>query len=134
MQHQIVNNTTITNKEQEPVNNLSKMDRELLSKLDGVMESELSNSDLSIDYLASELNFSRSTFYRKIKTLTGISPNDYIRVYKVKRAAELIKSGDYTLSEIGDMTGFSTQSYFSAMFKKYYNMTPSEYKNNKSPN
>ncbi len=110
------------------------MDRELLSKLDGVMESELSNSDLSIDYLASELNFSRSTFYRKIKTLTGISPNDYIRVYKVKRAAELIKSGDYTLSEIGDMTGFSTQSYFSAMFKKYYNMTPSEYKNNKSSN
>jgi len=134
MQHQIVNSTPITNKKEEPVNNLSKMDRELLSKLDGVMESELSNSDLSIDYLASELNFSRSTFYRKIKTLTGISPNDYIRVYKVKRAAELIKSGDYTLSEIGDMTGFSTQSYFSAMFKKYYNMTPSEYKNNKSSN
>jgi DNA-binding response OmpR family regulator len=131
IQHLIIDDTPPSGETEMTKNNLNKMDRELLLKLDEIMESGLSNSDLSIDDLASELNFSRSTFYRKIKTLIGISPNDYIRVYKVKRAAKLIESGDYSLSEVADMTGFSTQSYFSAMFKKHFDMTPSEYRNSK---
>jgi signal transduction histidine kinase/DNA-binding response OmpR family regulator len=129
MQHIITDVRSAALKTSESKNHLSKMDEELLQKLDNRIEAELANPELSIDVLSSELNFSRSTFYRKIKSLTGLSPNDYIRVYKVKRAAQLIESGNYFLSEIGDMTGFSTQSYFSAIFKKHYGMTPTEYKN-----
>jgi len=129
MQHIIIDVCSATPKISEFQNHLTKMDEELLQKLNNQIEAELGNPELSIDVLSSKLNFSRSTFYRKIKSLTGLSPNDYIRVYKVKRAAQLIESGDYFLSEIGDMTGFSTQSYFSAIFKKHYGMTPTEYKN-----
>ncbi|NLI36382.1 MAG: response regulator [Bacteroidales bacterium] len=131
MQHMLVENQLHSKGIKEGTIHLNKLDRELLEKLDKKIDIELSNSDLSVDELAGELYFSRSTFYRKVKNLTGFSPNDYVRVYRVKKAAEFIQDGDYNLSEIADMTGFSTQSYFSSMFKKYYGLTPSEYKLNK---
>ena len=136
MQHLFVENKLAlnnvhSNTKDEAVAHLTKMDQKLLERLDEKVELELNNSELSVDELASELNFSRSTFYRKVKNLTGFSPNDYVRIYRVKKAAEFIQDGDYNLSEIADMTGFSTQSYFSSMFKKYYGLTPSEYKLNK---
>ena len=107
---------------------LNDADRELLAHLDEKIKAELNNSELSVDVLASELNFSHSTFYRKIKSLTGLSPNDYVRMYRLKAAAKFIESGSLNLAEIANKTGFGTQSYFSALFKKYYGMTPSEYK------
>jgi AraC-like DNA-binding protein len=131
IQHMIIDNNTF---EQEEIrSHLGKMDRELLRDFDKKIEAELSNPEFSIDDLAIEMNLSRSTFYRKIKTLTGLSPNDFIRVYRVKRAAELIEGGNYTLSEISDMTGFNTQSYFSYMFKKHFGVTPSEYRSSLFP-
>lgn len=130
MQHLIADCGQADNsvEKKEAVAHLSKIDRELLTHLDEKIEAELNNSELAVDDLACELNLSRSTFYRKIKSLTGCSPNDYIRVYRVKKAAQLIENDEYNLAEIADMTGFGTQSYFSAIFKKHFGMTPSEYK------
>jgi signal transduction histidine kinase/DNA-binding response OmpR family regulator/ligand-binding sensor domain-containing protein len=108
---------------------LRDIDARLLEQFNAKIEAKLEDADFSIDEIAAELNFKRSTFYRKIKGLTGQSPNDYILVYRVKRAVQLIRSGEYSLYEVSDMTGFSSQSYFSVIFKKFVGMTPSDYKN-----
>lgn len=131
VENKLALNNVDTNTKDEAIAHLSMMDQRLLERLDEKVEIELSNSELSVDELAEELNLSRSTFYRKIKSLTGFSPNDYVRIYRVKKAAEFIETAEYNLSEIADMTGFGTQSYFSAIFKKHFGMTPSEYKLNK---
>ena len=126
MQHILVDKSKEDRK--AVLESLNDADRALLQHLDEKIKAELNDSELSVDVLASELNFSHSTFYRKIKGLTGLSPNDYVRMYRLRAAAKFIESGSYTLAEIANKTGFGTQSYFSALFKKYYGMTPSEYK------
>ena len=126
MQHIIVDKSR--DERSAALERLNDADRQLLEHLDEKIKAELNNSELSVDVLASELNFSHSTFYRKIKSLTGLSPNDYVRMYRLRAAAKFIESGSFNLAEIANKTGFGTQSYFSALFKKYYGMTPSEYK------
>lgn len=69
----------------------------------------------------------RTKFYYKVKGLTGENPSVFFKTYKLNRAAKLIKEGKYTISEIADMTGFSTLSHFSTSFKKQFGATPSEY-------
>lgn len=113
-----------------PQKHVSKADQELMQRLDASIDADLTNSNLSINELAAGLNLSRSTLYRRIKTITGDSPNEYIRFYRVQKAAKMIEEDRYTLSEISDLAGFGTQSYFSSTFKKYLGTTPSEYKAN----
>ena len=98
-----------------------------MERLHAQMQRGLNDPDLNINGLAAELNFSRTTFYRKVKALTGMAPNDYLKHYRLQRAAELILSGEYSISEVADMTGFCTHSYFSAMFKKEFGVLPREY-------
>lgn len=104
-------------------------DKKLLDKLNQMIEAELCNSDLSLDELTKAMNLSASTFYRKIKSLTGLSPNEYVRHYRLRSAARMIDQGNLNISEVAFRSGFGTLSYFSSMFKKHYGMTPSEYKN-----
>lgn len=111
---------------------LSEMDKELLQKLNAQIDENIDNCEMMIDDLAAELNFSRSKFYRKLKSITGLSPNDYLKVYRIKKSAILIETDKYTFSEIADMTGFNTHSHFSASFKIHFGITPSEYKRNLS--
>ena len=66
------------------------------------------------------LKISRTKFYYKVKGLTGENPSVFFKTYKLNRAAKLIKEGKYTISEIADMTGFSTLSHFSTSFKKQF--------------
>lgn len=106
---------------------LNKQDQQFIERLHTLMEKGMSNPELNINVLATELNFSRTTFYRKVKALTGMAPNDYLKHYRLQRAAELILSGEYSISEVADMAGFCTHSYFSAMFKKEFGVLPREY-------
>ena len=92
-----------------------------------LMEEELSNSELDVTRITKLLLISRTKLYYKIKGLTGETPSNFFRTYKLNRAAELLKSGKYTVSEISDKCGFSTQSHFSVVFKKHFGVTPSEY-------
>ena len=92
------------------------------------MGEELSNTELDTVRLAESLKISRSKFYYKVKGLTGENPGSFFRTYKLNRAAQLISEGRYTLSEIADMTGFSTPSHFTRCFKKQFGVVPSEYK------
>ena len=106
---------------------LNRYDQLFMDKLSNLLETNLSDPDLTIDYLAQELGFSRTAFYRKIKGLTDISPNDFLKNYRLKCAAEKIVDDSASLIEISEQTGFSSYSYFSKSFKKHFGVTPSDY-------
>ncbi len=106
---------------------LSPQDSVFLNDLYGLMEKELTNSELDVNEIARLMNMSRTKFYYKVKGLTGEPPSVFFKTYKLNRAAELIKEHRYTLSEISDMTGFSSLSHFSRSFKKQFGTSPSSF-------
>lgn len=116
---------TQTDKMEENI--LSPQDNVFMTELYHLMESELSNPELDIARMTELLKISRTKFYYKVKGLTGENPSTFFKTYKLNRAAELITEGKYTISEIADMTGFSTLSHFSRSFKKQFGTSPSEY-------
>ncbi|MBQ3314236.1 MAG: response regulator, partial [Prevotella sp.] len=118
-----------TTTEDEGVDNaLSEQDKHFMEELYKLMEEELSNSELDVTRITKMLYISRTKLYYKIKGLTGETPSSFFRTYKLNRAAELLKGGRHTVAEISDLTGFSTQSHFSVVFKKQFGVTPTEYK------
>lgn len=106
---------------------LNLHDKEFMDDLIQLLEKELSNPDLNIDYIAQEMGFSRSAFYRKIKGIANVAPNDFLRDYRLKRAAEMIATGLSSLTEVADQTGFRSYSYFSKAFKEHFKVSPKEY-------
>ena len=108
-------------------NVLSPQDNTFMTGLYELMENELSNPELNITRMTEVLKISRTKFYYKVKGLTGENPNVFFKTYKLNRAAELLGEGKYNISEVADMTGFSTLSHFSASFKKQFGETPSEF-------
>lgn len=106
---------------------LSPHDHKLMNKLTLILERELSNPELNVDYIGRDLGFSRTAFYRKIKGLMDMSPIDFLRSYRLRKAAEMLQEGSLSLTEIADQTGFSSYSYFSKSFKKHFGVTPKEY-------
>ncbi|MDR1764064.1 MAG: AraC family transcriptional regulator, partial [Dysgonamonadaceae bacterium] len=107
---------------------LSPQDNAFMAELYRLMETELSNPELNISGMTDVLKISRTKLYYKIKGLTGMNPNVFFKAYKLNRAAELLSEGKYNISEIADITGFSTLPHFSASFKKQFGVAPSEYK------
>lgn len=93
-----------------------------------VMEEQMENSELTVDELAQLVNLGRSIFYQKLKAVIGLSPVDFIREIRIKRAVQLIDSGEYNFSQVAYMTGFNDPKYFGKCFKRQMGMTPSEYK------
>ena len=85
------------------------------------------NFELDIAKMMEMLHISRTTFYYKVKGLTGENPSVFFKRYKLNRAAELLSDSRYNVSEIADLTGFSTLSHFSTSFKKQFGVSPSEY-------
>lgn len=105
----------------------SKADEEFLDKLNGFINDNLDNVNLDVDMIASKMNISRPTLYRKINAISNLTPNELIRICRLKKAAEYISEGKMSLSSIADMVGFNSQSYFSRSFTKQFNISPSEY-------
>ena len=106
---------------------LSAQDKAFMTELYQLMENELSNPELDVARMTELMHISRTKFYYKVKGLTGQNPSVFFRTYKLNRAAEFIREGKYTVSEIADMTGFSTLSYFSTAFKKHFGTSPSDF-------
>ncbi len=123
----ILGNNTQTKNISENI--LTPHDNAFMTDLYHLMEVELSNTELDIARMTSLLKMSRTKFYYKVKGLTGENPSIFFKTYKLNRAIELISEGKYTISEIADMTGFTTLSHFSVSFKKHFGVSPSEYKN-----
>lgn len=109
------------------INCSTDLDWKFIASVKQGVEDNMDNTELTVDTLAALLNMSRSSFYLKLKALTDHTPSDYIRLIRLKRAAQLLKEKQHTISEISGMTGFSDPKYFREVFKKHYNMSPSRY-------
>jgi AraC-like DNA-binding protein len=96
-----------------------------MKKLVDQVESNITNEEFNIDELSSEMAMSRSVFFKKVKSLTGQNPKEFIRDIKMNKAADLLRDQKYSVSEIAYLIGFPNAKYFSTAFKKYYGMTPS---------
>lgn len=107
---------------------ISDYDRKFMEKLTALIENNISNGNLVIEDLATELAVSRSVFFRKLKSLTGLAPIEFIKEMRVKKAARLIVSTDDNMSQIAYMVGFNDSRYFSKCFKAHYGVTPTEYR------
>ena len=116
--------------EDEPID-VSPADRDFMDKLTEILEKNVSNGGLSVDEVASQLNMSRSIYFKKIKALTNLSPNEFLKAFRMKRASELIDTRKYNVTEISMMVGINDSHYFSKCFKQYFGMTPTEWKNRK---
>ena len=126
----IISNATSTEEiEQAEENILTPQDKVFMNELYALMEKNLNDSDLNINRMTEVLHISRSKFYYKIKGLTGEKPNVFFRKYKLNRAAELLKKGEYNISEVAYMTGFSSPTIFSRNFKAEFGITPTEFIN-----
>ena len=108
----------------------SKVDEEYMDKLHDFIMKHISEPDLNIENLTIQLGTSKSSLYRKLKANTGLSINEYIRVCRLKQAAELLSSQKYKINEVAFMTGFSSPSYFATCFQKQFNLSPSEFVKN----
>lgn len=106
---------------------LSKIDREFLDRIDEHIKEHIQNDQIDVDNLAEGMNISTSTLYRKIKALTGLSPNEYIRKLRMTYAENLLLEGKFTIKEVGYRVGMNTTAYFRKCFKEEFGETPSEY-------
>ena len=102
-------------------------DQKLLRKALDVVENNISDSLFGVEKMAEEMGMSRASLHKKLKSITGFSPSDFIRSIRLKRAANLLRNNADSVAQIGFAVGFEDQSYFSKSFKKQFGVTPSEY-------
>lgn len=109
----------------------SKADERFLETLHETIYANIEDTELDVEKLAKIMNMSRITLYRKIKAISVLTPIELINITRLKKAAELLAEGDYKIYEIAYMVGFSSQSNFARNFQKQFNITPTEYMNQK---
>ena len=118
----------VTDKEKKKVENeLSEYNKKFMDELNSVIDDNLENSELSIEELAGFLKMSHDQLYRKIKALTGVSANQYIRSFRLRKAAKMMCENKCSVTEVLYTVGFSNPSYFTKCFKKEFGVRPSEY-------
>ena len=105
----------------------SELDLKLMAEMREIIENNLEKNDFTIDTLAYELRVSRTTLYNKIKGLTGNTPSDLLRVYRINRAKALLREQRRSVAEVAELVGFADLKYFREVFKKAVGVTPSEY-------
>ncbi|GHT42532.1 hybrid sensor histidine kinase/response regulator [Bacteroidia bacterium] len=112
-----------------PIQNIgmNKADEEFMEKLIAIIQEHITNPNFSVETLSEKLSMSRSNLHRKIKALTELAPIDFIRLIRLKKAAELIQSGKYRVGEICYLVGINSSSYFIRLFQKQFGVTPKEF-------
>lgn len=104
-------------------------ERRFLVDLEKLIKDNLANPELNVQFLADQLGMSRSSLFNKVKTLLAVTPNELIQAIRLSTAARLLQERKYRISEVSEMTGFSSSSYFAKCFQKQYGMKPAEYVN-----
>jgi CheY-like chemotaxis protein len=114
----------------EPANGgerrLSRLDREFLDRLNGIIADNIMRQDLDLPFVTRQMAMSHSTFYRKVKALTGKTATEYIRTFRLRQSYRLLESGDYNVGEAAAMTGFNQMAHFREVFKREFGILPSE--------
>lgn len=106
---------------------LNKTDEEFIKKLNSVVMENISENDLSVEKIAAIMGISVSTLYRKVKALTDLNSVEYIRLARLKKAAELLSERNYRINEVSYLVGFSSPSYFATSFQKQFGVSPSQF-------
>jgi len=106
---------------------ISTIDREFLHDLQAVLDKNIPETDFNVDQLCKKLYMSHTSLYRKINALSGETPTEFIRSYRLKKGAELLKKNFGTILEVALEVGFSSANYFTRVFKKKFHQLPSEY-------
>ncbi|MCU6778998.1 hybrid sensor histidine kinase/response regulator transcription factor [Phocaeicola fibrisolvens] len=105
----------------------NQTDKVFLEKMNHLIEENLNNDQLSVDFLAEKLCISRSGLFVKLKGLANTTPNEMIQIIRLKKAASLLLENQYRINEVSYMVGFNNPSYFSKCFQKQFGMKPGEY-------
>ncbi len=103
------------------------IDKKFIERMIETVEKNLLNPEINVDRLGKELGLTRVHLYRKIKSLTGHSPSEFVRLIKLKKAAELMKDTELSVAEVAFKVGFETPSYFTKCFREHFQQTPTEY-------
>lgn len=106
---------------------IESTDEDFLNKIMGIIERNFIADDFNVNVLAAEVGMSTPILYKKIKVLTGLTVNNFIKSVRLKRAAQLLKQHTYTVYEVAYMVGFGDSKYFSKEFAKQFGRTPSDY-------
>ncbi len=105
----------------------TKSDEEFIKKLHAIVHENLDNSEFIVEDISEQFNMSRASFYRKIKGVLDLTPNEYIRVERLKKAAQLLKEKVYKVNEICYMVGFNSPSYFTKCFQQQFGVLPKDF-------
>ncbi len=114
-------------RQDEVIDKLNPLDSEFINKITAIIEENLDMEKMDIGFIADKMCMSHSTLYRKIKGLTDMSANEFIRKVKMRNGVRLLLKGDNNISEISYMIGFSSVAYFRQCFKEEYGVSPSEF-------
>ncbi|MDI3321290.1 hybrid sensor histidine kinase/response regulator transcription factor [Pinibacter soli] len=106
---------------------INTVDEQFLTRLIGVIEEYMDHAEFNIELLSTKMMMSQSVLYKKIRALTDMSANDFAKMIRLKRAAQLLQQGQYSVFEVSVMVGFNDRKYFSKEFKKQFGKTPSEF-------
>ena len=113
--------------QQEPMEAVSQSaESQFVEKFRTIIQGNLGNSDLNVETISHEMGISRAQLYRKIKSITGISPNDIVREARMRRADRLLETTDKSVSEIAYEVGFSSPSYFTKCYREFFGRTPNK--------
>ena len=110
----------------------SSEEQQLIERMLRVIGENMSNTNYSVDLLARDIGMSRANLYKKMQTMLGVTPNDFIRNVRLKHAAELLMKSQVPVNQLSLMVGFQTPRYFSQCFRKMFGVTPTEYREGKS--
>ena len=106
---------------------ITSLDEKLIQKALECIEKNMDNTEYNVEALSADMGLERSSLYRKMQAIAGQTPTEFMRSIRLKRAARLLESGQYSVQEISWMVGFNTPRYFSSYFKEMFGMTPSAY-------
>lgn len=105
----------------------NKLDKEFMNKCTEIILNNIEDTEFSVNTLAQELGMSRTSVFTKIKGIIGMTPNDFIKITRLKKACKMMVGGEYRVTEIGFLVGFSSSSYFAKCFQKQFGMLPTEF-------
>lgn len=103
------------------------MDKDFVEKFKALIDAKMGDSNLNVEDLGKDMGLSRVQLYRKIKSLTNYSPNELLRIARLKKAASLLASSDMSVAEIGYEVGFSSPSYFTKCYKEHFGESPTDF-------